>query len=343
VSDSAKLLPTIDDVHQAARFIARHVERTPALHSYALDSIAGCELWLKAENLQRVGAFKVRGAINAMGRLDATERARGVVTFSSGNHAQAVAYAARVHGCPATVAMPTDAPRIKVAAVKAMGAEVIFAGTTSDDRKVVALEVAERTGAAVIQPFDHPHIIAGQGTATLELLEQTAQLGVKLDAIVVPVGGGGLIAGACLVAAAHDVAVISSEPAVCDALAKSLEAGERVVVQPGDTIADGLKPTMIGELNFAIAKQHVAASLRVDDEQIGRALVTLAVTAKSVVEPSGATALAGVLAHDIAALVPALAGRRAPLRVGVVLSGGNIAAERVAQMLSHYRPHPRKW
>src|SRR5262245_17138593 len=195
--DALAPLPALDVEHvrQAAARIAGRVHPTPVLRVEALDALAGAELWLKAECLQRIGAFKARGAMHAVGLLSEAERARGVITFSSGNHAQAVALAARSYGCRATIVMPTDAPGIKVA-----GGEVIFAGTTSDERRAVALELAERTGAAVVQPFDDPHIVAGAGTATLELRDEVAARtgGGTLDAILVPVGGGGLIAGACL-------------------------------------------------------------------------------------------------------------------------------------------------
>lgn len=293
-----------------------------------LDERAGAELWLKAETLQRIGAFKARGAMHALGRLEPEVRSRGVVTYSSGNHAQAVALAAREFGVHATIAMPTDAPLVKVAAVRALGAEIVFAGTTSDARHAAALEIAARTGAAVIEPFDHADIIAGAGTATLELVEDAAREGVTLDAIVVPVGGGGLIAGACLVAEAHDIAVHSAEPHAADALARSLEAGERVVIEPGPTLADGLKPTRIGALNFEIARRVVRQAHRVDDDELGRAVVALLFAAKVLVEPSGAAALA-------VALRRALPDAR---KIGILLSGGNVDPRVVVSLLERSIP-----
>ena len=277
-SDSAPLPSLdVDDVWAAASRIEGRVHRTPVLRVEALDELAGAELWLKAENLQRIGAFKARGAMHAVGLLTPEERARGVITFSSGNHAQAVALAARSYGCQATIVMPTDAPRIKVEGVRALGGEVIFEGTRSDERRAVALALAEQTGGAVVQPFDHPHIVAGAGTATLELCEEVATRtgGGTLDALLVPVGGGGLIAGACLAAAPTKTKVYSVEPHGCDAMARSLEAGERVAVPPGPTLADGLKPTTVGRLNFAIAQRHVAGSFRVDDAQLQPATAPL--------------------------------------------------------------------
>lgn len=327
--DATAPLPALDvqDVRRAAARIGARVHRTPVLRVDALDALAGAELWLKAENLQRVGAFKARGAMHAVGLLSPAERARGIITFSSGNHAQAVALAAGSYGCRATIVMPTDAPAIKVAGVRALHGEVIFAGTTSDERKAVALELAERTGGAVVQPFDHPHIVAGAGTATLELVDEVAARtgGGTLDALLVPVGGGGLIAGACLAAAPGGTKVYSVEPHGCDALARSLEAGERVAVPPGPTLADGLKPTMVGQLNFAIARAHVAGSFRVTDESLGAALVALLLHGKVLVEPSGAAGLAVALAGGLP---------EQPRRIGVMLSGGNVDPTLVARLLS---------
>lgn len=324
--------PSIDDVHEAAERIAGRVNRTPVLRVEALDALAGAELWLKAENLQRIGAFKARGAMHAVGRLSEAERARGVITFSSGNHAQAVALAARSYGCAATIVMPTDAPGIKVAGVKALGGQVEFAGTTSDERRAVAMERAEQTGGAIVQPFDHPHIIAGAGTATLELLDEVAERtgGEGLDALLVPVGGGGLIAGACVAAADTGTKIYSVEPHGCDAMARSLEAGERVAVPPGPTLGDGLKPTMVGELNFEIARRHVAGSYRVDDEQLGATLVRLLVHGKVLVEPSGAAALAVALKDGLSHLP------EPPRRIGVILSGGNVDPQLVARLVTQH-------
>ena len=319
----------------AARRLAGQVRRAPVVRSPALDAMAGAELWLKAESLQHIGAFKARGALHAVGRLSAEERGRGIITYSSGNHAQAVALAARRHGITARIAMPEDAPGIKVDAVRALGADIVFAGKTSLERRQAALAMQAETGAVIIEPFDHPDIIAGQGTATLELLEQVAEeTGGPLDALLVPVGGGGLIAGACLACQGTGTRVYSVEPVGCDAMARSLARGERVAVEPGPTIADGLKPTQVGVLNLAIAREHVAGSHTVADEDIGRALVALAIHAKLVVEPSGAAALAAALGR----LLPLQheAGRRP--RVGVILSGGNLAPTLLADLVRRHGP-----
>lgn len=319
---------TIDHVRAAASRLAGKVWSTPVIRCPALDALAGRELFLKAENLQRIGAFKARGAMHAVARLEPEVRARGIVTYSSGNHAQAVALAAREFGAPAWISMPVDAPAIKVAGVRSLGAHVVFAGTTSEDRHKVALELSAEHGAVIVEPFDHPDIVTGQGTATLELCEHVlATTGAPLDALIVPVGGGGLIAGAGLVASALDIPLYSAEPSTCNAMARSLAAGERVAVPPGPTLADGLKPTRVGALNFEIARRTVTGSREVEDDELGRALVRLLLGAKVLVEPSGAAALAVALRG--ASDVP---GRR----VGVLLSGGNVSPTLVAELLTRH-------
>lgn len=322
-------------VVDAAERLRDHVRETPALHMKELDALTGVELWLKAENMQYVGAFKARGAMNAAMQLSKQQRDRGLLTYSSGNHAQAVALAAHRFGVPAIIAMPEDAPQIKVDAVRALGARIEFAGKTSLDRKRRAHELRDELGMTIIEPFDHPHIIAGQGTATLELMRAVEQRADgPLDALIVPVGGGGLIAGACVATAGTDIRIYSAEPVGCDALAQSLQRGQRVPVAPGPTIADGLKPTYIGERNFAIAKQRVAGAFTVTDDEIGRALVTLLLRARVLVEPSGAAALAVALRGDLP---------DRPRRVGVLLSGGNVAPALVAEWLQRYAGDVPAW
>lgn len=319
----------VSAVRAAATRLAGMVVRTPVVRSDALDAIAGCELWLKAENLQHIGAFKARGALHAAGRLSPDERARGLITYSSGNHAQAVALAARHFGVRATIAMPTDAPQVKLAGVRALGAEIVLAGTTSADRHTAALEIAARTGGVIVPPYDDPHIIAGQGTATLELLEEVrARTGGTLDALLVPTGGGGLLAGACLASAPERVRVYAVEPVGNDAMCRSLVAGTRVTVTPEPTLADGLRPVEVGALNFAIAQRWVHGCMRVDDGEIGRALVHLLLYAKLLVEPSGAAALAAALRRDLPG---------SPRRVGVILTGGNVEPSLVARLLAESR------
>jgi threo-3-hydroxy-L-aspartate ammonia-lyase len=310
------------DVVAAAGRLEGLVRRTPVLRVAALDAWAGAELWLKCENLQDIGAFKARGALHAASRLSPAARERGLVTYSSGNHAQAVALAARRFGVPATIAMPVDAPAVKVRGVERLGGVIVRAGTTSDDRRTAALEIVERTGAALIEPFDDDDVIAGQGTATLELLEEAG----ALDALVVPVGGGGLVAGACLACEGLSTRVWAAEPVGADAMGRSLAAGSRVAVPPGPTIADGLKPVMVGERNFAIARARLAGAVTLDDQELGGALVALLLAGKVLVEPSGAAALAAALRG--------LPG--APKRIGVILSGGNVAPELVTRLVQEH-------
>lgn len=315
--ENQSLDPRPEDVHAAAEQLRGKVTRTPVLRIPAIDAAAGAEVWIKAENLQRIGAFKARGALHAVGRLDPTVRTRGIITYSSGNHAQAVALAAKEYGISADIAMPVDAPAIKVEGVRALGANIVFAGTTSTERRNAAHAIRERTGGTIIEPFDDADIIAGQGTATLELIEEVAARtnGGSLEALFVPVGGGGLIAGACLAAANTPTRVFSVEPVGCDAMAQSLEAGQRVEVQPGPTLADGLKPVMVGERNFRIAQKYVAGSFRVTDDDIRHALTMLLFAGKVLAEPSGAAALAAALRHGLP---------DRPKRIGVIVSGGNV-------------------
>jgi threonine dehydratase len=322
------------DVRAAAERIAGRVRRTPVLRVPEIDAAAGCEVWLKAENLQHIGAFKARGAMHAVGRIDPKVRERGILTFSSGNHAQAVALAAQAYGIPAHICMPEDAPPIKAAAVRRMGATVQLAGLTSDDRKAACLEQAAKTGGIVIQPFDHPDIVCGAGTATLELREQVREAsGAELDGLIVPVGGGGVIAGACLAsrdAKGRAFPIYSAEPNTCDAMARSIEAGERVAVEPGPTLADGLKPVRVGQLNFEIARRDIAGCLRVDDEALGMAFCQILIRSKTLVEPSGAAGLAALLGARARGELDGLE------RIGVILTGGNLQPELVARLVEQY-------
>ena len=316
-----------DDIVLAQGRIADTVRATPVLRNQLLDDLAGAELWLKAENLQHVGAFKARGAFNTVAQLSPEQLQRGLVTYSSGNHAQAVAWVAQQFAVKARIFMPTNAPAVKVAAVKHLGAEIVSVGTTSLQRQAAALEYAKESGAIIIEPFDHPHTIAGQGTASLELKEQVfaRTKGKSLDQLFVPVGGGGLIAGACLAFAGSDTEVIAVEPTTCDSMNQSISAGHVVAVEPGPTIADGLKPTKVGQLNFEICKEHLTSCVTVEDEELSRALVQLLLWGKTLVEPSGAAALAA-----------ALKGARVGGRVGVILSGGNLAPEQVLSLVERY-------
>ena len=325
------------DVRAAAERIAGLVHQTPTMRAPRLDDLASApiQMFLKAENLQKIAAFKARGAMHAIGRLDPDARSRGVITFSSGNHAQAVALAAKHFGVPAIITMPIDAPKVKVDVVRELGAEVVPAGYTSEDRRTLAYELASKRGLAIIQPFDHPDIVCGQGTATAELLDYVRARGLELDAIFVPVGGGGVIAGACLAARGLSTEIYAVEPKGCDAMACSLEAGERVSVEPAQTIADGLKPVRVGALNFEIARRDVKRWFRVDDDELGRALASTLVRAKLLVEPSGVAGVAAAL-REAKQLREQLGIVDRPLRVGVLLTGGNVEPSLVAEILQRW-------
>lgn len=310
---------SLADVRAAAERIAGRAHRTPVATCGTIDRLAGRALVFKCEQLQKVGAFKFRGACNAVSRLPEGIAARGVVTHSSGNHAQALALAARMRGIAAHIVMPSNAPAVKKAAVIGYGARVVECEPTLEARERTAAAVLAETGATFVHPYDHPDVIAGQGTAALELMEQAPEL----DAIVAPVGGGGLVSGICV--AAHGLAprirVFAAEPAGADDAARSLAAGRIVPQTSPRTIADGLL-TSLGELTFPILRDHVEQVILVTDEEIVSAMRLLWERAKMVVEPSGAVPLAAVLSDAFRAL-PGMP------RVGVVLSGGNVDLARL--------------
>jgi threonine dehydratase len=313
-----------DDVRAAAARLAGVAHRTPVLRSRTLDEAVGARVFAKAECFQRCGVFKFRGAYNAVGSLDAARRAAGVLAFSSGNHAQAVALAARLHGVPAVIVMPHDAPPMKLAATRGYGAEVVGYDRYAEDREQVGRALAVERGLTVIPPYDHRDVMAGQGTVALELVEQVG----ALDVLVVPVGGGGLISGCATAAVALSpgVRVGGVEPAAGDDVRRSLAAGHRVAVPVPVTIADGQQTTSPGELPFEVIRRLVAEIALVSDEQILAAIRFAFERMKLVLEPSGASALAALLAGALRDV----AGRR----VGVVLSGGNIGAARFAELMS---------
>ena len=309
---------SLDDVRAAARRIDGVAHRTPVLTSRALDEAAGATVLLKAENLQRAGAFKFRGAYNAVASLPGDERERGVATVSSGNHAQALALAARLHGVRAVILMPDDAPAGKVAATEGHGAEVIRFDRYGQDREeLLAALVAER-GLAPVHPYDDERVMAGQGTVALELIEDAG----PVDVLVVPVGGGGLISGCATVAKASGVRVIGVEPEEGDDVKRSLEAGERVRIPVPRTIADGQQLPTPGELPFEVIRERVDEVVLASDAEILDAMRLLFERVKTVAEPSGACALAALLA-----------GRVRGERVGVVISGGNVTADRFAALV----------
>jgi len=301
-------------IREAAERIAGFVHRTPVVTSETLDRLAGRRVFLKCENLQKVGAFKYRGATNAVRKLSEGQASRGVVTHSSGNHAQALALAARVRGIPAYVVMPRTAPAVKRAAVAGYGGRISECEPNLAAREQAAARLVAETGATLIPPFDHPDVIAGQGTAALELLEQVPDL----DAIVAPVGGGGLLAGCCL--AAHGVRpgirVFGAEPLGADDAARSKAHGQWLPQTTPNTIADGLL-TSLGELTWPVIRDRVEAVYTVSDDEIRRAMRFVWERLKLVVEPSGAVGVAVVLGEAFRSL----GGLD---RVGIILSGGNV-------------------
>ena len=305
----------IGDVRQAASRLDGVAHRTPAITARSL----GTGVWLKAENLQRVGAFKFRGAYNAICSLSEVERSRGVVTASSGNHAQAVALAARLLGARATVLMPADAPASKRAATEGYGAQVVEFDRYADDREALLDAWAADHGAVVVHPYDDERVMAGQGTVALELLEQAPGVAT----IVVPIGGGGLVSGCATVAGAEGVRVVGVEPEAGDDVRRSLAAGKRVRIPVPQTIADGQQLDTPGEKTFEVIRRLVDEVVTVSDDEIVDAMRFAFERLKLVLEPSGATGLAAWLA-----------GRTGGGRTGIVLSGGNVDAARFAALMS---------
>jgi threonine dehydratase len=304
---------TFDDILAARQRLHGIATLTPVMTSRTLDGLAGRQVFLKCENLQRGGAFKFRGAYNTISQLPEDARARGVLAFSSGNHAQGVALAARLLRAPAVICMPSDAPPIKVAATRGYGAEVIFYDRLRDDREAFARRIAEERGMTLVPPYDHPQIMAGAGTAALELIEQVPDL----DIVVAPIGGGGLIAGTAI--ATHGLRpsaqVIGVEPEHADDTLRSLQAGERTSIAPPATVADGLRITMPGALTFPVVQRHVAEIVTVSEEAILDAVRFALLRLKLVIEPSGAVTLAAALGGHLPA---------GAQRAGLIVSGGNI-------------------
>ncbi|MGW1162508.1 threo-3-hydroxy-L-aspartate ammonia-lyase [Streptomyces sp. NPDC002513] len=313
---------TLEDVQDAAARIKGVAHRTPVLRSRTLDRLVGAEVFVKCENFQRVGAFKFRGAYNAASRLSPEQLAKGIVAYSSGNHAQAVALAARELGTSAVIVMPEDAPRSKREATAGYGAEIITYDRYTGDREAIGEALAADRGLALVPPYEHPHVIAGQGTAALELMEEVGEL----DAVVVPVGGGGLIAGTATAAKGLRPAlrVIGVEPEAGDDTKRSLEAGRRVSIPVPRTIADGQAANIPGELTFSVNRRLVDEIALVGDDGIRDAMRFAFERMKLVTEPSGASALAALLARRIAPV---------PRRIGVIVSGGNISAERFSEIV----------
>jgi threonine ammonia-lyase medium form len=296
--------------------------RTPLLPAPWLDQATGARTRLKCENLQVAGAFKIRGAYTALSRLDAEARSRGVIAYSSGNHAQGVALAARLLGVRAVVVMPTTAPAVKVEGTKSYGAEVVLEGTTSLERQRRAEDIAAAEGLSIIPAFDHPDVIAGQGTVGLEILDEWPDV----DVVLAPVGGGGLVSGiaAWIRHRRPEIRVVGVEPATADAMARSLEAGAPVTIAPSRTVADGLMPVRPGDLTFAHVRAFVDDVVRVEDEAIIDAARRIITASRMIVEFSGAATVAALLSGAVDV-------RGA--RVAAVVSGGNIDPRRVADLI----------
>jgi threo-3-hydroxy-L-aspartate ammonia-lyase len=313
---------TLDFIRLAEARIRPFVHRTPVATSRTFDAAAGRRVFFKCENLQRAGAFKIRGATNKILSLTDEERARGVAAFSSGNHAQAVALAARDAGVRAVIVMPQDAPRTKLAATKGYGAEVVLYDRQREDRESVARRIAEREGLAVVPPFDDYHVIAGQGTCALELLEDVPDL----DALLTPCGGGGLFAGASTAAKAvrPEVRCFPVESELSDDTRQSLLKGERVTIPSPATVADGMRTQTPGALTFPILRQNAEDVLTVSEDEIIETLRLILFRMKILVEPTGAVAAAAVLFKKLPSDIE---------RVGVVLSGGNVDHDALARFV----------
>jgi threo-3-hydroxy-L-aspartate ammonia-lyase len=314
---------TLEDVRAAARRLGNRIHRTPVISCQSFDDASGHQVFFKCENLQRAGAFKIRGALNKLLALTAAERERGVVAFSSGNHAQGVALAARMVGTTAIICMPTDAPALKLEATRNYGAEVVFYDRMTEDREKVAQALTERTGRLLVPPYDDLAVMAGQGTAALELFEDVP----SLDVLLTPVGGGGLMAGCSTVARAlfPGLKVFGVETEAANDTYLSLRRGERVTIPPPVTIADGIRLTTPGALTFPILKANLTDVLLVSDTEVRDTVRFLAQRARIVVEPTGAVPAAAVLFGRLP-LAP-------NARVGVVLSGGNIDPDLLIDIL----------
>ncbi len=312
-----------NNIQSAAERLYRIAHRTPIATSRTLNALVGAGVYCKCENLQRAGAFKFRGAYNAVSQLDAEQKKRGVVSFSSGNHAQALALVGKLLHTPTVIVMPSDAPAVKLAATRGYGAEVVLYDRVEQKREVIARQLSEARGLTLIPPFEHPHIIAGQGTAALELLTDVPDL----DVLIAPIGGGGLLSGCSLAARAlkPDIRIFGVEPDTANDTFLSLQKGEIVSTPQSHSIMDGLLPTAPGELTFSILREHLESVALVTDEEAAEAVRFLLMRMKLLVEPSGAAPIAALMAGKI----PNAQGKK----IGVVLSGGNIDAGKLAGML----------
>ena len=315
-------LPTYDDVIAAAARLEGHAHRTPVLQSTTPNERWGAQFFFKCENFQRMGAFKFRGAFNALSKFDAAQRKGGVIAFSSGNHAQAIALSARLLSMPAVIVMPKDAPAAKVAATKGYGAEVVMYDRFTEDREALTKRLAQERGMTMIPPYDHPDVLTGQGTAVKELIEDTG----PLDHLFVCLGGGGLLSGSALSARAlaPDCKVYGVEPEAGNDGQQSLRTGKIVHIETPKTIADGAQTQHLGEYTFGIIQRDVDDIFTVTDDQLVEAMRFFAERMKMVVEPTGCLAFAGAIAA-----AKAIEGQR----VGIVISGGNVDLSRYASLI----------
>ncbi|MFO0762264.1 MAG: threo-3-hydroxy-L-aspartate ammonia-lyase [Byssovorax sp.] len=313
---------SFDDVRAAAERLRGVAHRTPVLRSRTFDRLTGAELFFKCENLQRIGAFKLRGAYNALAQFSPAEREKGAIAFSSGNHAQAIALAARLRGMPSLIVMPEDAPPLKIQATREYGAEIVLYDRYREDREVIGKRLAAERGMTLIPPYDHPHVMAGQGTAALELFEEVPDL----DLLLVPVGGGGLISGSAVTAAARcpGCQVFGVEPAAGNDVQRSLAMGSIVHIDVPATIADGAQTQHAGKLTFPVIQALVRGIVTVEDQDLRAAMKLFAERMKLVVEPTGCLGAAAAFTGKVP-----VAGKR----VGVIVSGGNVDARRYAEHL----------
>lgn len=317
-------LPTFDDVASASERIKGHVHKTPVMTSRTVDEAFGGQVFFKCENLQRMGAFKFRGGYNALSRLGPEQRKAGVVAYSSGNHAQAVALAAQILGIPATIVMPQDAPAGKVAATQGYGGKVVTYDRYTEDREQIGRDLAQRHGLTLIPPYDHPDVLCGQGTAAKELFEEVG----PLDALFVPLGGGGLLSGCALAtrAMSPNCRLYGAEPEAGNDGQRSLRSGRIVHIDTPKTIADGAQTQHLGEVTFPIIRRDVDDILTASDAELVECMMFMATRMKLIVEPTGCLGFAAARQ-----MTQALQGQR----VGVLLSGGNIDMARFAQLVHH--------
>ena len=321
--DSGGLAIGIDDVRAAAERLRGIAHRTSMLRATSLDTAADAQVWLKCEQFQRAGAFKFRGAYNKIAHLTDEQRKRGVIAFSSGNHAQAVALCGKLFGAPTVICMPTDAPSVKVAATAGYGAEIVQYDRMTQDREALARQIGEERGLTLVPPYNDPLIMAGAGTAALELLEEQPDL----EVIAAPVGGGGLISGTSVAARAmgRSVHVVGVETDAANHAYLSKHRGERVTIAPPDTIADGIRTAALGQLTWPVVRELVDDVALVSDEEVKAAMRFLLLRLKIVAEPTGAVAVAAALTGKL---------NRFGRRIGVIISGGNVAPDTLSAILA---------